>query len=95
MVQTPKAFFSGRPPRFSSHRIPALASYPTLTNLKLKRGGFHYNQPAKRKVAKLEVAALWAVGAAPLQRRLSELVREEQFVSETAPDRCIPDHDVL
>jgi hypothetical protein len=55
----------------------------TLTNLKLKRGGFHYNQPGKRKVAKLVVTALWAVGAAPLQRRLSELVREDQFVSET------------
>jgi hypothetical protein len=67
---------------------------PTLTNLKLKRGGFHYNRPGKRKVAKLVVAALRAVDAAPLQQRLSELVREEQFVSETAPDRCIPDHIV-
>jgi hypothetical protein len=54
-----------------------------LTNLKLRRGGFHYNQPAKRKVAKLVVAALRAMGTAPLQQRLSELVREEQFVSET------------
>jgi hypothetical protein len=38
---------------------------------------------AKRKVAKVVVAALWAVGAAPLQRRLSELVKEDQFVSDT------------